>query len=584
MIKEHAWRYSLIMIGLMFFGALVVMRLVLLQVLPSYYQPLEKDLDNSSREWRPIFPARGRIFDRFGYLLVGNEMVYEVGCDLTKIEDIETVASEVSKVLGVNYSKTFADLSVKPTKDYFHATLAKNVSKEKKAELEKKVEEMSANIKDKKLATLNCLDFFPSLRRVYPEKSLASNLIGFVYRDGRGYFGVEEKYNTQLAGTPKYVLVPLDPNKVADLPEVPDGASLVLTIDREVQRAMEEVVDGAIKESGSKAGVIVVIDPRTGEILAIATSVRMDLNVLDEFDQRYSSEVPFNKAISQPYEPGSVYKVLTMASALDSGAVQLDTMFTDTGSIVVGGATILNWNRGAWGPQSMQGCMQHSLNVCLAWIASQEGAANFYRYMQSFGIGRLTGVDLGGEAAGRLKMPGDKDWYPADLGTNAFGQSVSATPLQMAAAVSSIANEGKMMHPHVVRSIIYRGFQQDTEIRPISQPIKAETARALTEMLAASLEKESSDALVTGYRVAGKTGTAEIPTPFGYTSSATNASFVGWGPVDDPRFLVYVWLQEPTSSPWGSIVAAPVFRKAVERLVVLINLPPDDLRHIYQGQ
>jgi cell division protein FtsI/penicillin-binding protein 2 len=232
----------------------------------------------------------------------------------------------------------------------------------------------------------------------------------------------------------------------------------------------------------------------------------------------------------------------------------------------------------------MLGCMQHSLNVCLAWVATQLGAKDFYRYMQAFGIGHQMGIDLAGEASGRLKIPGDGDWYDADLGTNAFGQGVSATPLQMAAAISAVANDGKIMAPHVVRSIVNKGYQQDIEQRVIATPIKPETAHTLSEMLAVSLETESSDALVPGYRVAGKTGTAEIPTPYGYTTNETNASFVGWGPVDDPQFLVYVWLERPSTSPWGSIVAAPVFRQVVEDLVVLMNLPPDDVRHSLRSQ
>jgi cell division protein FtsI/penicillin-binding protein 2 len=211
-------------------------------------------------------------------------------------------------------------------------------------------------------------------------------------------------------------------------------------------------------------------------------------------------------------------------------------------------------------------------------VATQLGAKDFYSYMQAFGIGHLTGVDMAGENPGRLKIPGDADWYDADLGTNAFGQGVSATPLQMAAAISAVANEGKMMAPHIVRSIIDNGEQYNNEPRVLGIPIKKETARMLTDMLSRSLEEEASDALVEGYRVAGKTGTAEIPTPYGYSSSATNASFVGWGPVDDPKFLVYVWLEKPTSSPWGSIVASPVFRQVVERLVVLMDIPPDRIR------
>lgn len=310
----------------------------------------------------------------------------------------------------------------------------------------------------------------------------------------------------------------------------------------------------------------------------MATTPRLDLNEYWRYGEVFKDSTPFNRAVSQAYEPGSVYKVLTMAAALDSGAVTPDTEFIDVGVIEVGGIYIYNWNSAAWGPQDMQGCLQHSLNVCLAWVATQLGTKDFYDYMRAFGIGHLTGVDLAGEVTGRLKTPGDTDWYEADLGTNSFGQGVAVTPLQMVMAVSAIANEGKLVAPRIVRSIIDKGNQFDTEKRLIGIPIKPETARTLSEMLARSLEEEASDALVEGYRLAGKTGTAEIPTPYGYSLSATNASFVGWGPLDDPRFLVYVWLEKPTSSPWGSVVAAPVFHDIVERLVVLMDIPPDNVR------
>jgi len=426
--------------------------------------------------------------------------------------------------------------------------------------------------------------FKPHLGRIYPEKTLASNILGFVSREGVGYFGVEQQFDSLLSGAPETVLVPMDPNRVEEFPDVPDGASLVLTIDRAIQRSMEEVVDDALSSSGAESGTIVVMDPETGEVLAMAVTPRLDLNEFWRYAELFPGETPFNRAVSQAYEPGSVYKVLTMSAALDAGAVEPETMFVDTGMIEIGGTQIYNWNMGAWGPQTMKGCLQNSLNVCLAWVATQLGVNDFYRYMEAFGIGHHTGIELAGEVTGRLRVPGDKRWYEGDLGTNSFGQGVAATPIQMAAAISALANDGRMMAPHVVRSVVNEGYQYDIEHRVLGMPISAETAHIMTEMLAQSLEVEASDALVPGYRVAGKTGTAEIPTPLGYTSNETNASFVGWGPVDDPKFLVYIWLEKPSVSPWGSVVASPVFSQAVQELVVLMNIPPDDVRYQLKDQ
>jgi cell division protein FtsI/penicillin-binding protein 2 len=414
--------------------------------------------------------------------------------------------------------------------------------------------------------------------RIYPEKDRGSNLLGFVTVESVGNFGVEAKFNNLLAGEPQNVWIPRDPNLVEDMPDIPDGADLILTIDRDIQKAVEDIIDEAVDDNGADSGTIVVLDPQTGEILAMATTPRLNLNEYWRYSEVFKGSTPFNRAISQTYEPGSVYKILTMAAALDKGAVTPDTEFLDRGVFEIGGTFIYNWNRAAWGPQNMTGCLQHSLNVCLAWVASQLGAKDFYNYMQAFGIGHLTGVDMAGEMPGRLKFPGDADWYDADLGTNAFGQGVAVTPLQMAVAAAAIANDGKLMAPHIVRAVVNKGQQFDTQPRLVGMPISTKTANTLTEMLSRSLEDEASDALLEGYKVAGKTGTAEIPTPYGYSSNATNASFVGWGPVDDPKFLVYVWLEKPTSSPWGSIVASPIFRDVVQRLVVLMQIPPDEVR------
>jgi cell division protein FtsI/penicillin-binding protein 2 len=319
------------------------------------------------------------------------------------------------------------------------------------------------------------------------------------------------------------------------------------------------------------------MDPKTGDILALASTPRLDLNQYWRYSEVYPDKTPFNRGTSKSFEPGSVFKVFTMATALDSGTVKPDTTFTDTGVYKIGGLTIHNWDNGAWGTQNMIGCLQHSLNVCLAWVGDKTGADTFYSYMEAFGFGQFTGIDIAGEASGRVKEPGDEDWFPGDLGTNTFGQGISVTPIQIVQAASAIANGGKMMVPHIVSAIADNGNQFEIHPQVAGQPISKETADRLMEMLAVSLEEEASDALVYGYRVAGKTGTGEIPTEYGYTSNKTNASFLGFGPVDDPRFIVFIWLEEPQTI-WGSLTAAPTFSELTQRLVVLMDLPPDKVR------
>jgi cell division protein FtsI/penicillin-binding protein 2 len=576
------WRYNLVGMLFGFIALMIVAQILRIQLSPQAHIFREQG-DIYAGEWRTVQPPRGLIYDRWGNLLAGNQTVYEIGVELKDVRNPETIAFTLMGVLQADYDRIYAaasrQYSMDPERPAVYAVLANNVTEEQKQRIESMAREMSTQVgsKDQVPPSLRGLVFRPTMKRSYPEKEVASNILGFVNDEGVG-FGVEAKFNDLLAGTVQKIWVPLDPNRVEEVPEVPPGASLVLTIDREIQASMEKLLDEAIDETGSAAGVIVVADPKTGEILAMASTPRLDLNNYGDYAQIFTGSTPFNKAVSQAYETGSVFKVLTMAAGLDSGAVTPDTVFIDTGVFEMGGIYIYNWNSGAWGPQDMTGCMRHSLNVCLSWIASELTPSRFYSYMQAFGYGRLTGIEIAGEDPGRLKVPGDQDWYDADLATNSFGQGLSSTPVQMVMAISAIANDGKMMAPHIVRSLVNNGRQYNTSPQVVGMPVSAETARTLTYMLADSLETESSAALVDGYRVAGKTGTAEIPTPYGYTSNMTNASFVGWGPVDDPRFLVYVWLEKPTTSPWGSVVASPLFRQAVERLVILMNIPPDHVR------
>lgn len=586
--SDNFVRYSFVGAFLCILPVIMVLRLVQLQVDPVMRDKFIKQKEYLANPEIELAPPRGQIYDRNGNLLAGNKLVYSVGLTLGDDVNPHNIADALVRVVGVtNYQEILdaaAGVYAKP--GTVHVNLVNNVTPKQYEQLKSLQEQMwdKYDPGDENSPTLEGMTFTPYLARIYPEKTLGSNMLGFVDYKNKGIYGIEGKFNDLLVGKTVKEIAPNSPVEADRLPQTPAGSSLVLTIDREIQQAMEDLIDDSVAESGSASGTLVVIEPKTGEVLAMATTPRIDLNRYWDIEEVFPETNLFNRAISQPYEPGSVFKVFTMASALDLGAVTPDTVFVDTGSIYVGGAHIINWNGGAWGPQTMTGCLQHSLNVCLAWIATQVGPNNLYHHLQTFGIGRYSGIDLDGEAPGRLKAPDDGDWSEADLGTNSFGQGVTATPLQMAIGISAVANNGTLMAPKVVRAVVNEGYQYTLEPRVVGQPIRPEIARTLTDMLAESLEIESSDALVTGYRVAGKTGTAEIPVPgLGYSSNLTNASFVGWGPVDDPQFLVYVWLEKPTTSPWGSVVAAPVFRQAVEQLVILLDLPPDDVRRQLNG-
>lgn len=576
-MRQQYARRILVLVGAMGLIALaIIVQMTRIQNSPEA-DAFRQQAKNYAYELRTFHPNRGEIYDRNGRLLAGNQTVYEIGVDLNIVKDPHAIAFAVSTELGMDYDKMLGVIQNPPEgisylviADYIEAQPVLNLQELKKALQERAPQGTYGG--------LTGLQFKSHPQRSYPENSLAANIIGFVSREGRGYFGIEEKYDMLLAGNAVQVVVPTDPNKAFEIPRVPDGTTLILTINRDLQAAAEQMLDQALLEYGALDGTIVVMDPRNGELLAIAATRRMNLNQFWNYGSVYTNATQFNPAISMAYEPGSVTKILTMAAALDSATVTPGTTYLDTGSVLIGGVTIQNWDRNPWGVQNMLGCLQHSLNVCMVNIAVKMGAGTFYSYMDDFGFGHLTGVDLAGEAAGRLKIPGDSDWYPVDLGTNSFGQGVSATPIQIMAAASAIANNGRMVTPHALYAMVRDGRQYTVPAQFAGSPVSEQTAATLSEMLAISLESESSLALVPGYRVAGKTGTAEIPVNGFYDSSQTNVSFIGWGPVDDPQFMIYVWLERPSLSIWGSETAAPVFSDMAKKTVILLDIPPDFIR------
>ena len=575
------WRIQLLMIGLMVFSGVIFLWTVSYQFSSEGDQILEEGNEYQG-VWIDFKPPRGPIYDRDGHLLAGNRIVYEVGIELQFVRTPEAIAQVLNATIGIDYSLALQIANIEYSEEAVYAQVARDVPAEQAHELINLIAEWrelydAGNTED----SLQGLTLFPYLARTYPEDDLASSVIGFVAKDDKGYHGLEQRFDNELSGASRKIFLPNNPNNASELPDIPPGASMILTVDREIQAMVEGILDESMEKYSAKSANAIIMDPETGAILAMASSPRLNINEYwddDKFKEAYPDPAtPFNRMISYTYEPGSVFKIFSMAAAVDNGDVELDTPFFDPGYFEYGGIVIRNWDKNAYGQQNMIGCLQHSLNVCLAWVGTEMGAESFYKYMDAFGFGHYTSVDLANEATGRLKEPGDGDWYPADLATNTFGQGVSVTALQIVTAASALANEGEMMVPHVIQAFVDNGVQ--LEIRPttLGRPISKETALEMTQALALSLENEASNALVPGYRVAGKTGTAQIPGGEGYLEDKTNASFLGYGPVEDPKFVVYVWLEHPTPI-WGSETAAPVFSQIAQRLVVLMKLPPDTIR------
>jgi cell division protein FtsI/penicillin-binding protein 2 len=449
---SHAWRYLTAALLLAFLGIAILVQIVRIQTSPE----VAGIIDQAKNLVKDYFPPRGEIYDRHGSLLAGNITVYEIDLDRTVMPDMPTVFQAL-QMSGIDLNDVNYRISlVSPDAGYI--VLDDFVAANKAEQLMQLQETAHGDPTGK---NLDAIYFKAHYARSYPENDLASNVLGFVTEDNHGYLGIEEKYDNILAGLPVQLLVPADPRRATEYPIIPPGQTIILTIDREIQASIENILDQSLMNTGASSGTIMVMDPHTGEILAMSSTPRMNLNDYKSISSVFPGETPFNRAISQAYEPGSVAKILTMSAALDSGAVQPNTVYFDAGYIMVGGFKIIDWNGLPWGYQDMTGCLANSLNVCLAWVSDQKmGSTSFYSYMQRFGLGHATGIDLAQETSGRLKLPGDEDWYPVELGTNAFGQGVSVTPIQMVMAASALANDGKMVYPRPLRADSRRKTEQ----------------------------------------------------------------------------------------------------------------------------
>ncbi|MFQ5612398.1 MAG: peptidoglycan D,D-transpeptidase FtsI family protein [Anaerolineae bacterium] len=510
----------------------------------------------------PLRAQRGEIYDRNGFLLAADTVRYEIAVNPPMIDDPELVADRLHPLLEMPRQELLTLL----TSDKPWLPLTRNAPRSVGDTLQE--------------WDLVGLEIKPHSKRIYPEGTLAAHILGFVNDNDNGFYGVEGYYDTILRGKPGFRsgergpfgdIIPLGTEQYAPPQR---GASLTLTIDRTIQHLAERELAYALDVYDAESGTILIMNPRTGAILAAASLPAYDPNNFAQAD----SDLFQDPVVSRQYEPGSVFKILTMAAGLDSGVVTPGTTLYDAGIIEVGGRTIYNWDRQAYGTVDMTTLLAKSLNVSAAQIAIMMGKDRFYTYLRRFGLGHISGVDLASEGPGTMKTPLDADWYESDLGTNSFGQGIAVTPLQMAAAVAAIANDGLLMKPHVVQAISDNG--QVLQVKPtvIRRAVSADTANILTQMLARALVMENSAALLPGYQIAGKTGTAEIPVPGGYHPFLTVASFIGYFPVDDPQILALVILHRPKTSRWGTQTAAPTFQRLAGQLVRVLDIPPDEIR------
>ncbi|MEM8856823.1 MAG: penicillin-binding protein 2 [Chloroflexota bacterium] len=575
-----------IVLGLMgVMAAVIVVRLVTFQILNAE----EWGEQNSHQYVRWSNPQRGEILDRNGNVLAANGFDYQINIQVPQpvtpnvAEDLSSLSAELAVILNNGGSDVSAfeireQLSVTRT----NVLLPYRISHDQAVLVD--------DISSREINPFWGIYTTELPRRIYPQGDMACHLLGYTqlasqYSEYRGVNGIEEKFNRELAGQIDTAEAHISPLRSQESAIAVDGYDVELTIDRTIQHTVEQHLAQSMATYGAHSGTVVVMNPRTGAVLAMA-----NLPCYDPFEYYQSAEVqqPENKklpiftnpAVSIPYEPGSVMKLVTMAIALDAGTVTPNSTYVDTGVMNIDGNYIYNAYKATYGEMGMRDIINFSLNIGSAWLALETGPDTYYTYMQRFGFGQKSGINLENEAPGSMSYPGDELWTDVVLATNAFGQGMTTTPLQMTAAVAAIANDGVLMRPYIVDKI-YKGKEVISDPEPFEQSraVSAETAREVRQMAIFAVNHQINVASVPGYTVAGKTGTAQIPEEGGfYHPTDTIASFVGFLPADDPQLVILYKLDRPTSSEWGSETAAPAFSDLAQKLVVLLDIPPDSVR------
>lgn len=559
-------RMTVLGLCLTFGLAVIVAQLVRWQIM--MHPQLEQMAVAQRVREREIPVTRGYITDAHGRILAMNLYQWDISASPSLVTNPEEVAGQLAVLLNLPVDVLHAKL----TEEAQWVSLARFVPQE--------IGEAIANLDS------DGIQCEASSVRIYPMKDLAAHVLGFVNYMGDGFYGVDGYYNSALKGIPGLTRVEVD--AVGDvIPLPPDelrapkpGNDLTLTLDVNIQHIAFQELQWALEQYEAESGTIIIMDPKTGGILASVSLPTYDPNDYAAAD----SSLLADPAVSSMWEPGSVFKIMTWGAGLDSGVITPDMTVYDKGKMEVGGRVIENSDRKAHGTVTMTEALANSLNTVAAYISTTMGKDRFYGYLRRFGFGQLTDVDLASEGPGMMKLPGDANWFPSELGTNSFGQGIAVTPMQMITAVAAVANQGLLLQPHILQQTIIKDRDGEVEkvvqVPPeiVRQAISKEAAATLTTMLVEVVETKVPQARIPGYKIAGKTGTAEIPTAYGYHPTDTIVSFVGYAPAASPQFIILVKLDRPKTSRWAAYTAAPTFRTIAEKLFVYLHIPPDDMR------
>lgn len=423
------------------------------------------------------------------------------------------------------------------------------------------------------------IGFEEDTKRFYPENDLAPSLLGFMGKDNqgndKGYFGLEGFFDSKLRGRSGTLIQEVDALGrpiLAASPEglgAQDGSDLLTTIDKTVQFTIDRKLKEGIKRYGAKSGAVIVLEPKTGSLLASSSFPTYSLDDPTNSKPQYYK----NLGIAAVFEPGSTFKSITFASALDSGSIKTDTICPCKGPIKSGGYEVQTFDNKYYPNSTVTDILQHSDNIGAAFAAQKMGTDTFLKYIHDFGLGVASGIGLQGEENGIIKNK--SDWHEIDLINAGFGQGLSVTPLQLVNSLAAIANDGVLMKPFVVKKIINDKNEIEFGPKRVRRVIKSSTATVMKQLLLAAVEGgEARNLIPKGYRVGGKTGTAQIPIPGGY-STKTVASFIGFGPVEKPKFAMIVVLFEPSASIFAAETAEPLFFEMIEELYPYWGIPID---------
>jgi cell division protein FtsI (penicillin-binding protein 3) len=508
-----------------------------------------------------LYAQRGPIVDRRGGALATSAATESLFIQPHSVGDPVRVAARLAPILGQPESEVHASLTSARSFVWLRRKLPPTVVEQVRALREPG------------------LGFLPEPLRLYPNRELAAHVLGFEGAEG-GLEGVERAFNADLAGVPGKAIVDRDAlGREVAAPQVlqqpQPGHGVMLTIDRTIQYIAERELDAAYHRTHAKAAIAVVLEPRTGDVLAMAVRPTFNPNAFLDVP---SSDSWRNRAVTDPFEPGSTFKAIMAAAALEEGVIRPDDrIYAENGAITLAGTTIRDWKKYGW--LTFAEVLQNSSNVGSIKVGLSLGRDRYYRYMKAFGFGAPTNVGLAGESRGLLREP--QRWSVLSLPTMSIGQEISVTALQLVTAFGAIANGGTLMQPRLVRSTFDTDGRETRrfEVKAVRQVVSPATARTLTTLLTGVVESGTGHlAAIPGYAVAGKTGTAQKldPSTKRYSHAPGVLSFVGFGPADEPRFVMLVMLDEPRNEKWGSEAAAPVFSAIGREILRYLEVPPRD--------